>query len=88
MDTVAMIFEIAIATVGVTEIVKNFFTNGNRKLWTAITVIVGSGMVCVAVFCPPIVLHGIVGVSGAVIFYDTVLKYFKKLFSKIDIRGE
>jgi uncharacterized membrane protein HdeD (DUF308 family) len=83
-----MIFEIALATVGVTEIVKNFFSKGGKKLWSLITLIVGACVSCVAVFCPENVLHSIVGVSGAVVFYDTIFKYFKKLFSKMDIKGE
>ena len=82
------IFEIAIATVGVTEVVKNFFSKGGKKLWSFITLLVGAGISCVAVFLPEVVLHCIVGVSGAVIFYDTIFKYFKKLFSKMDIKGE
>lgn len=47
------------------------------------TILVGVGNVFVAFYLPEKVLLGIVGVSGATVFYDTVYKAFEKLFKKI-----
>ncbi len=42
--------------------------------------IVGVIITFIAYNCPQEVLFGIVGVSGATIFYDTIFKRFQKLF--------
>lgn len=39
-------------------------------------------MVLIAFYLPEKVLYGIIGVSGATTFYDTVFKTFQKLFEK------
>ena len=39
-------------------------------------------MVLIAFYLPEKILYGIIGVSGATIFYDTIFKTFKKLFEK------
>ena len=39
-------------------------------------------MVLIAFYLPEKVLYGIIGVSGATIFYDTIFKTFQKLFEK------
>ena len=39
-------------------------------------------MVLIAYFLPKEVLYGIIGVSGATVFYDTIFKSFQKLFEK------
>lgn len=78
-----LVLKIALATVGVTEVIKNFIQKGGKKVWTLITLCVGVGMVFVVMYCPENVVLGIVGVSGAVVFYDTIFKSFKKLFEKI-----
>ena len=39
-------------------------------------------MVLIAFYLPEKVLYGIIGVSGATVFYDTVFKTFQKLFEK------
>lgn len=77
-----LIFKIALATVGVTEVIKNLVQKGGKKFWTLVAIVVGTIMVIVARFCPEIILTGIVAVSGAVVFYDTIFKTFKKLFEK------
>ena len=77
------IAEVALATVGVTELIKNFVGKGGKKVWSLITILVGAGMSAIGVFCPEPVLQCIVGVSGAVVFYDTIFKAFQKLFNKI-----
>lgn len=40
-------------------------------------------MVLAAFYLDEKVLYGIVGVSGATVFYDTVYKSFSKLFEKL-----
>lgn len=85
MDKI-QIAEVALATVGMTEVIKNFVQAGGKRLWTLITLLVGAGMVAVAVFLPETVLFGTVAVSGAVVFYDTVFKLFKKLFELLVTR--
>lgn len=79
---------VALATVGVTELIKNFIGKGGKKVWSLVTILVGSGMSAIGIFCPEIVLQCIVGVSGAVVFYDTIFKAFQKLFSKIGTKEE
>ena len=81
-----IILKIALSTVGVTEVLKSFIQVTGKRLWTAITLFIGAGMVLVVMYCPDVVVIGIVGVSGAVIFYDTIFKCFKKLFEKIALK--
>ena len=73
---------IALATVGVTEIIKNLVQKGGKRVWTLVTLVVGVGMSFIAFYLPEKVLYGIIGVSGATVFYDTIFKTFKKLFEK------
>ena len=80
--------EVALATVGVTELIKNFIGKGGKKVWSLVTILVGSGMSAIGIFCPETVLQCIVGVSGAVVFYDTIFKAFQKLFAKIGNKEE
>ena len=80
--------EVALATVGVTELIKNFVGKGGKKVWSFVTILVGAGMSALSIFCPEIILQCIVGVSGAVVFYDTIFKAFQKLFAKISEKGE
>lgn len=76
------LFLIAIATVGTTEVIKNFIQKGGKRIWTLVTILVGVGMTFIAFYLPEKVLYGVVGVSGATIFYDTIYKSFEKLFKK------
>ncbi len=78
-----LILKIALATVGVTEVIKNFIQKGGKKVWTFVALVIGAGMTVVAVLCPEVILTGIVAVSGAVVFYDTIFKSFNKLFEKL-----
>lgn len=77
---------VALATVGVTEIIKNLIQKGGRRIWTAVTMVVGSVIVIAAVFLPEQVLYGIVGVSGATVFYDTIYKSFSRMFRNMTIK--
>lgn len=82
-----MIFKIALATVGVTEVIKKFIQKDGKRLWTLITILVGVGMIFIVMYLPEIVLTGIVGISGAVVFYDTIFKSFKKWTQNIVTKG-
>ena len=75
---------VALATVGTTEILKNLIQKGGKRVWTLVTVVVGVGMSFIAFYLPAKVLYGIIGVSGATVFYDTVYKTFQKIFQKSD----
>ena len=75
---------VALATVGTTEILKNLIQKGGKRVWTLVTIVVGVGMSFIAFYLPEKVLYGIIGVSGATVFYDTVFKTFQKLFEKKD----
>jgi hypothetical protein len=87
MDTMK-VAEIALATVGMTEVIKNLVQKGGKRVWTLATLGVGAVMVAVAEFLPDTVLHGIVAVSGAVVFYDTIFKAFKKIFVRLNPDGD
>ena len=67
---------------GVTEIIKNLIQKGGKRVWTLATIGVGVCMVLIAFYLPKEILYGIIGVSGATIFYDTIFKTFQKLFDK------
>ena len=73
---------VALATVGTTEILKNLIQKGGKRIWTLVTIVVGVGMSFIAFYLPEKVLYGIIGVSGATVFYDTVYKTFQKIFQK------
>ena len=73
---------VALATVGTTEILKNLIQKGGKRVWTLVTIVVGVGMSFIAFYLPEKVLYGIIGVSGATVFYDTVFKTFQKIFLK------
>lgn len=74
---------VALATVGVTEVIKNLIQKGGKRTWTLATIGVGVVMVLVAFYLPEKILYGIVGVSGATVFYDTIFKMFAKLFETL-----
>lgn len=78
-----LILKIALATVGTTEVIKNFIQKGGKKVWTLVSLIVGAGMTVVAIYGSENLLTGIVAVSGAVVFYDTIFKTFQKFFEKL-----
>jgi hypothetical protein len=82
------LLEIALATVGMTEVLKNFIQKGGKKAWTLAALLVGALMVVVKIYLPEQVLMGIVAVSGAVVFYDTIFKAFQKFFQKIGDKTE
>ena len=78
-----LLIPVALATVGLTEILKNFIQKGGKRIWTLITIVVGVLVTVVAFYLPEKILYGVISVSGATIFYDTVYKSFQKLFAKL-----
>ena len=77
---------VSLATVGVTEILKNLIQKGGRRVWTLTTILVGVGMMLVAFYLPEKVLYAVIGVSGATVFYDTIFKAFQKLFETLSVK--
>ena len=81
---VGQICRIAIATVGATELIKNFFDGkGGKKVGSFVAIGVGTGCTLISIFLPEVVLDAVTAISGAVVFYDTIFKSFKKLFEKM-----
>ena len=74
------ITKVAIATVGVTQMLKNILPLKVGKLWTIITILVGVGITVMQCLCPSVVMDSTIAISGATIFYDTIYQSFEKLF--------
>lgn len=74
------ITKVAIATVGVTQILKNVIPLKVGKLWTLFTILVGVGITVIQCLCPSVVMDSTIAISGATIFYDTIYQSFEKLF--------
>lgn len=85
---ISIIIQVALATVGMTEVIKNFVNYGGKKFWSLITLIVGVGMGTVEYFLPSNVLLIVTGISAAVIFYDTIFKFFQKKIKNLEVNNE
>lgn len=83
MDTSAII-KVAVATVGVTQLLKNLIGKGGKIIWTIITILVGVGISVIQCLCPSTVMDSAIAISGASIFYDTIYKSFEKIFKHDD----
>lgn len=81
MDTAAII-KVAVATVGVTQLLKNLIGKGGKRIWTTATILVGVVIVAIQYLCPPLVMDGVIAVAGATVFYDTIYKTFEKMFQR------
>lgn len=81
MDTTAII-KIAVATVGVVQLIKNLTNKGGKVTWTIITVLCGTGISVVQCLCPAPIMDGVIAVAGATVFYDTIYKTFEKMFKR------
>ena len=79
MDTAAII-KVAVATVGVTQLLKNLIDKGGKVVWTIVTILVGVGISVIQCLCPSTVMDSTIAISGASIFYDTIYKSFEKIF--------
>ena len=75
------IIKIALAIVGVTQIIKNFLPTKGKWLCTLVTILVGIG-ICLIQSHFPLVITPLIAISGATIFYDTIYQTFEKLFKK------
>lgn len=82
MDTTA-ICKVAVATVGVVQLLKNLIGKGGKVVWTIVTVLCGIGITAVQYLCPPVIMDGIIAVAGATVFYDTIYKTFEKIFKRL-----
>lgn len=76
------ITKVALATVGVTQILKNLIPFKAGKIWTLFTILVGIGITAIQCLCPSVVMDSTIAISGATIFYDTIYQSFEKLFKK------
>ena len=83
MNTAAII-KVAVATVGVTQLLKNLIGKGGKIVWTIVTILVGVGISVVQCLCPSVVMDSTIAISGASIFYDTIYKSFEKIFKHDD----
>lgn len=79
MNTAAIV-KVAVATVGVTQLLKNLIGKEGKILWTIITILVGVGISVMQYLCPSVVMDSTIAISGASIFYDTIYKSFEKIF--------
>ena len=79
MDTAAII-KVAVASVGVTQLLKNLIDKGGKVVWTIVTILVGVGISVIQCLCPSTVMDSTIAISGASIFYDTIYKSFEKIF--------
>lgn len=81
MDTAAII-KVAVATVGVTQLLKNLINKGGKAVWTTATILVGVVTSAIQCLCPAVIMDSIIAVSGATVFYDTIYKTFEKMFQR------
>lgn len=77
-----------IAIVGTVGVIKNFINKGGKKVWTVVTLVVGTGIAILAMHLPLKVLQVWVAVTGATLFYDTIFKAFQRFIEKISDKGE
>lgn len=78
------IIKIAVFTVGVTSMLKQLLEVKNAKLKILATVIVGALGGVLLCFLPEKVFLTVVGVSVAVVFYDSILKLMEKMLKGLE----
>lgn len=81
MDTTAIV-RVAVATVGVTQLLKNLIGKGGKVTWTITTILVGIGISAMQCLCPSVVMDSTIAISGASVFYDTIYQTFEKIFKR------
>lgn len=72
---------IMLCIVGITELIKGFFKSVPKWLSILLTIFVGVCVSCLYIFLPNYwdkIRVVLVSISGATVFYDTVLKTFQK----------
>lgn len=78
------VFKIAMFTVGVTQLVKQFVPTKNNKIKVILTVSVGAIGGIFLYYLPQEVFLTIVGISVGVVFYDGILKLIEKRINAFD----
>ena len=81
METDVLIWTM-LAIVGTVRVIKNFIDKGGRKLWTAVTLLVGVGVAIAAMYLSLKALQVWVAVTGATVFYDTIYKSFEQMIRR------
>lgn len=81
-EILSAILLIAMFTVGITQLLKNFFEPENKKLKILITIAVGAVGGILLHFLPTWIFVTFLGVSVAVVFYDYILKYMEKIITE------
>ena len=72
------IFKIAMFTVGVTQLVKQFVMTKSNRVKVVLTVSVGVVGGVLLYYLPQEVFLTVVGISVGVVFYDGILKHIEK----------
>ena len=73
------VIKIAVFTVGITSMLNKLFSVENAKLKIAMTVTVGFIGYAVMTFINEYVFMTLIGISVAVVFYDSVLKMIERI---------
>lgn len=79
MLDVKTIINVALFMVGITQLLKGFFSVKNTKIKIIITIFTGAVASVLLHFAPAWVFNGLLGISVGVVFYDYFLKMLEKL---------
>ena len=85
---VKTIINVALFMVGITQLLKNFFSIKNVKLKILITVLVGAAGSALLFFAPAWLFNGLLGISVGVVFYDYFLKMLEKIIGMKSIENK
>lgn len=85
---VKTIINVALFMVGITQLLKNFFSVKNVKLKILITVLVGAAGSALLFFAPAWLFNGLLGISVGVVFYDYFLKMLEKIIGMKSIENK
>ena len=73
----------AMSTVGLIEVLKNFFKPKQSKIWTLVMIPLALASCLVYIYLPIWVMAGILTVCACQIGWDIILKTFEKIISRI-----
>ena len=85
---VKTIINVALFMVGITQLLKNFFSIKNVKLKILVTVLVGAAGSALLFFAPAWLFNGLLGISVGVVFYDYFLKMLEKIIGMKSIENK
>lgn len=85
---VKTIINVALFMVGITQLLKNFFSIKNVKLKILLTVLVGAAGSALLFFAPAWLFNGLLGISVGVVFYDYFLKMLEKIIGMKSINDK